>query len=293
MPKANYRLPTVVYGTLSLTLAMWCVAARAEEPVAVAELRGKVGQTCVVEFRVATVKKSERRATWFLSSAKNLHAEGSVAVAIREADMPNFEDAKASDFESRYLGRTVRLRGKVEEDEGQLLLFARAPDQLTLVNNDEKPAADAAATDAALTIANEAEPSVKLSLPLDKELPRQRVTVELDGKQVTYEGVLISALLERAKVRIGANARGPLVTRYLVLTAADGYRVVLSISEVDPYITDQTVLVAERRDDQPLPAAEAPLRLIVVGDKHYRRWIRQLVAIDVLRAPVKEADAKR
>ena len=154
--------------------------------------------------------------------------------------------------------------------------------------------ADAAQESAAagtLTITNESAEPVTLALPLADDLPRQSVTVDLDGKKQTYEGVALATLLEHAKVKIGADARGPLVARYIVLTATDGYRVVLSISEVDPIITDQVILIADRRDKQPLPAGEAPLRLIVAGDKRPRRWIRKITTIEVRKAPEMSAQS--
>ncbi len=140
--------------------------------------------------------------------------------------------------------------------------------------------ADDAAPQELLVINDQGEKTV-LKLPLPADLPRQKVTVERDGKQEVYEGVQLATILEQAKVKLGADAKGPLVARYVLLTAADGYRVVLSISEVDAYLSGQQFVVADRHGGEPLRGNEAPLRLIVPADKHARRSIRQLAKIEV------------
>jgi hypothetical protein len=134
---------------------------------------------------------------------------------------------------------------------------------------------------AELLVIDEMGQQTVLKLPLPADLPRERAPVEIDGKQATYEGVPLSAILGRANVKLGGEARGALVARYVLLTAADGYRVVLSISEVDPFVTDQVMLIADRRDGAPLTEAEGPLRLVVAADKRPRRWIRQVSRIEV------------
>ena len=50
---------------------------------------------------------------------------------------------------------------------------------------------------------------------------------------------------------------------YLLVEAADDYRVVFALPELDPAFTERVILLADRRDGQPLAAAEGPLRLVV------------------------------
>ena len=75
------------------------------------------------------------------------------------------------------------------------------------------------------------------------------------------------------------------MTRYVVVDAADGYRVVFSLSELDTAYTDRVVLIADTRDGVALPAREGPFRLVVPGEKRAARWVRQVTAIDVEDAP--------
>ena len=57
---------------------------------------------------------------------------------------------------------------------------------------------------------------------------------------------------------------------YLVVEAADGYRVVFALPELDPGYTDRTILLADRRDGKPLSDREGPLQVIVPGEKKHR-----------------------
>lgn len=58
-----------------------------------------------------------------------------------------------------------------------------------------------------------------------------------------------------------------------------------SLAELDPAMHDGLVLLADRRDGAALDAKQGPFRLVAAGDKRPARWVRQVVAIDVLAAP--------
>jgi hypothetical protein len=92
-------------------------------------------------------------------------------------------------------------------------------------------------------------------------------------------------LLKRAGVPTGEAIRGPELGKYVVVTGADGYRVVFALAELDPALTDWTVLLADRRNDSTLPDDALPYQLIVAGEKRPARWVRQVVSIEVVDAP--------
>ena len=71
---------------------------------------------------------------------------------------------------------------------------------------------------------------------------------------------------------------------YLVVEAADGYRAVFALSELDPAFTDRVVLLADRRDGQPLSMRDGPLQVVVPGEKKHARWVRQVIRLRVGRA---------
>ena len=105
------------------------------------------------------------------------------------------------------------------------------------------------------------------------------------GRTSSYGGVALRDVLTQAGVPAGEALRGKNMTRYVVVDAADGYRAVFSLSELDSSYTDRVVLIADSRDGAPLSQHEGPFRLIVPDEKREARWVRQVTAIDVEDAP--------
>ncbi len=71
---------------------------------------------------------------------------------------------------------------------------------------------------------------------------------------------------------------------YLVVEAADGYRAVFALSELDPAFTDRVILLADRRDGQPISTRDGPLQVVVPGEKKHARWVRQVIRLKIGRA---------
>lgn len=117
----------------------------------------------------------------------------------------------------------------------------------------------------------------------------KRVSVEANDHGTTgrWEGVRLIDLLREAGVPTGDTLRGKALALYLRIGAADGYRAVYALAELDAGFRDGEVILADRRDGKPLDAKEGPFRIVAAGEKRPARWVRQVVAIDVLRAPEK------
>ncbi len=115
-------------------------------------------------------------------------------------------------------------------------------------------------------------------------LPRQRLSLTAHGETHLYEGPTLASVLERVDAPLGERLRGPALTTYVVVRAADGYAVVLSLAEIDPAMSPTAVILADRADGLPLSAEEGPLRIVVEGDARPARSVRQVTAIEV-RAP--------
>src|SRR5262245_23762959 len=112
--------------------------------------------------------------------------------------------------------------------------------------NGQAPAADAAA--ATLTIAGDVPQPLTIA-PADlKAMPRTTVTVSDEGRQTTYEGVLVGELLKRAGAPVGRDLSGKAVATYVRATAKDGYQVVFSLAELDPGFTANDIIVADTVD---------------------------------------------
>jgi DMSO/TMAO reductase YedYZ molybdopterin-dependent catalytic subunit len=114
-------------------------------------------------------------------------------------------------------------------------------------------------------------------------IPRDTATLVFHGSApLRYEGVPLSAVLKAAGVR-SDSLRGPALSTRLVIEASDGYRIVLTLADLDPSLGGRRILLANRVDGRALPPDEAPWRLIVVGDQRPSRSVRQVVRIRVVR----------
>jgi DMSO/TMAO reductase YedYZ molybdopterin-dependent catalytic subunit len=131
-----------------------------------------------------------------------------------------------------------------------------------------------------LSVGGEVPRPFKLTAPEFAGLPRQTVRAkDHEGKEAEFQGVPLVELLKASGVKFGQDLRGPALATYLVVEAADGYRAVFALPELDPAFSDRVILLADRRDGKPLAGKEGPLRVIVPGEKRHSRWVRQVVAL--------------
>lgn len=78
--------------------------------------------------------------------------------------------------------------------------------------------------------------------------------------------------------------RGPSMTLVVLAEAADGYKVAYTLAELDEQFGARTAFVALTQNGQPLSAADGPFRIVIAGETHRARWIRQLTTLRVVRA---------
>ncbi len=100
------------------------------------------------------------------------------------------------------------------------------------------------------------------------------------GQQTAhFRGVSLWSLIERAGLSVEQGNRRNSLRHYLLVTGRDGYAIALSIGEIDPDFEGKPVILAYDRDGKPLEADS--LRLIVPGDKHGGRAVRDVVHLEV------------
>ena len=116
-----------------------------------------------------------------------------------------------------------------------------------------------------------------------KMMPRKKLQVENPHSQKTevYDGVPLAALLQKAGVPKGEQIRGAVMATYVLVDAADDYRVVFSLAQLDEGFMDSEVLLADTMDGAPLGAGLGPLRLIAPHDKRPARWVNMVRSITV------------
>lgn len=143
------------------------------------------------------------------------------------------------------------------------------------------------ASSVALKIGGNVTTPLALSLAELKNMPNRqtlRVVNPRSKKTEVYQGVLLEDLLHKAGVPHGEALRGKAMTTCVLAEAADNYRVVFSLTELDSGIGDSGVIVADTLDGAPLGPNEGPVKLVAPHDKRPARWIRMLRSLTVLEA---------
>ena len=109
--------------------------------------------------------------------------------------------------------------------------------------------------------------------------PRSTVTIPDHGVSATFEGTELANVL--GDLPAGEKLRGKALTKYILVSAADGYQALFALPEVDRAFTHRKIIVADRRDGKPLSEKEGPFRVVVEGEKRQARCVRQVTAIVV------------
>jgi hypothetical protein len=70
----------------------------------------------------------------------------------------------------------------------------------------------------------------------------------------------------------------------VLIDAADDYRVVFSLAELDSAFEDCEVLLADTMDGAPLGASQGPFKLVAPHEKRPARWVEMVRSITVAKA---------
>lgn len=99
-------------------------------------------------------------------------------------------------------------------------------------------------------------------------LPRVKVrAAEQSADPVKFEGDTLQSLLDKAGIAFGESMKGKRLSACLLVEAADGYRVVIALPELDPAFTDKQIVLAFLRNGKPLDEKEGPYRIVIPDDK--------------------------
>jgi DMSO/TMAO reductase YedYZ molybdopterin-dependent catalytic subunit len=147
-----------------------------------------------------------------------------------------------------------------------------------------KGSAQSTATPAELRIGGAVSAPLVLTVADLKKMPRKTLSVVNPHNKTkeTYEGVLLEELLHKAGVPQGEQLRGRAMATYVLAEAADGYRALFSLAELDSGILESEIIVADSMDGAPLAAQQGPFRLVAPHEKRPARWVRMLKSITVV-----------
>jgi hypothetical protein len=104
-----------------------------------------------------------------------------------------------------------------------------------------------------------------------KKLPSHTVRGKIhDAPEHSYTGASLGDVLRQAGMGPGLHGSG--LANAVVVEATDGYRIVFAPAELDPLFTDRVIVLAWSQDGG----------LIVPGEKHPARWMRQVRRVSVV-----------
>ena len=116
-------------------------------------------------------------------------------------------------------------------------------------------------------------------------MPRHEVKAAAHAVSGTFSGVSLADVLPLIGAPVGDSLRGPALASYVLVEAADGYRVTFTLAEFNAGFTDRRILLVDRKDGAALAAKDGPFQLIVPDEKRPARWVRQVQRISVVFLP--------
>jgi DMSO/TMAO reductase YedYZ molybdopterin-dependent catalytic subunit len=148
------------------------------------------------------------------------------------------------------------------------------------------PASPAPDTGGTIEVSGEVASPGPLTLADIQALPAETVDVTylmLDGTEVehSYTGARFWDVLQLAEPLVDPERPETSLHMYVVLTAKDGYVVVLSMGEIDPEFGGHPYLLAWDEDGQAFSGERGPVMLVPPGDRTEGRYIWGVVSIEV------------
>jgi len=132
-----------------------------------------------------------------------------------------------------------------------------------------------------LTVQNESGKQTVLTRADIEALPHIKVSGG-SGGTTAFEGVALRAVLEKGGVEFGQSMKGRRMASCLLVEAADGYRVVIALPELDPAFTDKQIVLALLKDGKPLDDKEGPYQIVIPDEKRMARWVRQVTRLKIV-----------
>jgi hypothetical protein len=93
---------------------------------------------------------------------------------------------------------------------------------------------------------------------------------------------LLADVLRLGGIEFGETMRGKRLALALLVEAADKYQVVFALSELDAGFTERIILLADKREGQPLSEKEGKYRIVIPDEKKQGRWVHQVVSFKIV-----------
>lgn len=114
------------------------------------------------------------------------------------------------------------------------------------------------------------------------KLPQEEVRGRIhDGPELTFRGPALATVLALTGTPTD-RVRGKALRLVVLAVARDDYAVAYSLGELSPGLSGRRAIIALSQDGAPLGPDDGPLRIVVDGDLHPSRWIRQLSRLSLV-----------
>lgn len=124
-------------GVMALAVLM-TVSARGDDPKPEVEsdkASEYVGRECVVKLTVAHSKDSEHRKRTYLDSKDDYKDAANFTVIISHDHLDAFREAGVDHLADYYLGKTLKVSGKVIREEDQTRIHVESPKQIEVISD--------------------------------------------------------------------------------------------------------------------------------------------------------------
>jgi hypothetical protein len=111
-------------------------------------------------------------------------------------------------------------------------------------------------------------------------LPQSTLTVG----GATYTGVSLWTLLSKASIITHPEIKNDVLREAVVATASDGYKVIISLGEIDPDFGNQPCLIATQQNGADF-ASGGFARLVFPNDVKKGRWVVHLTSLKIAEIP--------
>lgn len=137
-----------------------------------------------------------------------------------------------------------------------------------------------------ITIVGGAESPITLTVADVQALPNEYLEVTYtsggEPQDHTFTGTPLLGVLESVGLPWDEEARNPWLSHIVLVTATDGYQVAFGGGELDPNFGNVPIYLAWEQDDAPLPAEDAPFRIVVPGDTRGGRYVSGVETIEII-----------
>lgn len=108
------------------------------------------------------------------------------------------------------------------------------------------------------------------------------VITSRDGETSTYEGPWLKEVLQLECPSITAIEKRTMVNSYVRVTASDGHTALIALTEADSSFRERPVILAWKKNGQPLDDHDGPFQVIVPDDRRHARDVRKAKVLEVV-----------